>query len=1041
MAVRRSFNAINQVRVSVPDFRGIESAVRWDFDELLSGLITGSNKPMVVRGFEIEITSAVWGNSASSLQLLVANSSILHTTASQAGTFFTISDTAAPQTLNVATNPKVTGSFVANATNYIGIDYSRTADSSTSIQRYVWSPATQSEFVKTAPQSELLDYQIVITSTVFAANVLPIAAVLTDGSNAVISIEDRRPLLFRLGTAGSSTPNPDYEYPLNRIENPYLANSGTTSPFRGGDKEIKTMKEMFDALMTEIKLMKGQPYWFSPSTGGSIYKLRNDTANTVITSKGSVVHNATNPGQINWTRDLNLVVVGSRLKYVVEANPSSTDITLADNEVAYLALKRDVGIAPVLNFTSGSDLVSAPSLTPWTNDLEAGDFIKIADQDDDKYYQILAITNTYTVQLTETFPSTLSNQNAVYAFGKYRISDLDPNREVKIGARKDVAANQDNYWLYLRQDADVPAPASNTITTVADVAGSLNGTNFKLFSNDNLRQYRFMFTDGTAVAPVLDLGETLVTVPLIFNSSANTIAETLADIIDEQEDFSAAETLDQILVINTLDGAADAAEDVDTGFTFAQTNPGAKAKVYARFFGSELEQGESRQVSDNENLELITYIGAKSESDAFPKYVSAFEQFTAQTAIVTVPAAAAITTGQSFKLYSSNNKDTYRVWFNKDVGGGNPSDIDELPVEVAISTGFTNLQNAAALASALSSYPDFSVTDNLDGTVTIDLVSGGRTDYAENVDVGGLSIAITAIGSGVENKYILDSESLTKAIKRLDMAFKSLEETLTVVAYEEEYSIVTGAPANIYELTGPIVSGTNLTLPLDSKRNGAKPGYIVGDDQLELYLNGVYLRKGATRDWIEVGTSGDKSTTIQILVDLDSRDKLQFRIDPSAGIAGGSLGGAGEANTASNAGLLGAGVFKTKVGVDLQFRRLVAGSGMTITQGTDAISLSSAPSTAIKAVRTVTTSDAIVVGDDYIRVLNSGSDLTVTLPSAVNAGKELTIKKIDAGNILYIATISNETIDGTDATATPLMVTAQYEAITIIANGFNWEII
>jgi hypothetical protein len=1049
MAVRRSYNALNQVRVSVPDIRGIESAIRSDFDELLGGLITGAGKPFVVRGFEIEMAGSI-GSSANSLQVIVERSSLLHSTSATAGTFFVVPVGTPAQTLSSTINPKVVGSFTPGSLNYVGIEYSRQVDNSTSIQRYFWSPATRSEFVKTAPQAELLDYRLVISTSPFTANpnVLPLAVVETDGANNVLSVEDRRPLLFRLGTAGAGSPDPTYEYSWNnhsegRSENPSSSSSSSVSPFRGGDKQIFSMKEMFDSLMTEIKLIKGTPFWYSESAGGSIYRLKTDLGNTIISSKGAASHDQNTAGKINWSLDINMIVVGSRLIYKILANPTSSNIVLDDNEVCYITLIRDVSIIPNLIFTQGSDSVSSVGNVPWTTGLQAGDYIKDASGAEDKYYQISVVNSLSAVTLAEVYQEIstgIGGIKAQYALGVYQaVATPSTNRHLKVADRNDVEIKQDNFWLFVRQDGGTLGGTETQIQTLADVAGSLSGLSFRLFSNDDIRKYVAYLDDGSATPPSVPAGTKLIRIPYPQNATAAEMGSIMRDVLGDQTDFTTSGSGSNVIVTNTIAGASSFAEDIDTGFTFSQISRGAKSKVYARFFGSELEQGETRQISDNENLEILRYVGARSETDALPQYSSAFEQISPLSYIITFPSAASINSGDSFIQYSTNDTVKYRVFFDKDGAGIGTPNLGEIPVVVPITTGQSATNVATAYVSVASSLSAFNLTNNMDGTVNVSMALAGATSNPENIDVTGLSFVITGVGSGEQNYIVQDNENLTKAIKRLDSALNQLTNAISSEAYEEEYEIVSGAPANQYELTGPIPSLTTIDLPLRSY-DGALITYKVGANQLELFLNGQYLRKG--RDWMEIGALDSNSNQVDLLIELEVNDFLSFRIDTGTLSTGGVGGGGGEANTASNIGVSGAGVFKTKVGVDLQFKRLINGPGVTVFEGIDTISFSAAPSAPIKNVRTVTgTSDNIIISDDYIRALNNGSDITLTLPSAINTGKEITIKKVDAGNTLSIATTGGEEIDGIDATATPLLITVLNESVTLISNESNWEII
>lgn len=466
MAVRRSQNWINQQRVDTPHLRSIESAIRNDFDELLRSFVLGEDKTYVLRGFEIAMDGAV-GASANSLQLVVEEGSIFHATSDVSGTFFVVPSGTNNESLSSTTNTKVEGSFTANALNYVGIEFVRQVDDATTSQVFLWNPTSKNEITKTLPLAETLDYKIVVSSSTFAPNVLPISVVQTDSSNNVQTVEDRRPLLFRLGTAGSATPNPFHAYGWDnhvegRTENFWSSSSSSSSPFRGGDKQILTLKEWMDSVMSSLKEVKGTTYWYSPNIGGSLVKARQDLANTIVTGRGSITHNAATPGLMNWSDDIFLTTVGSRLRFKIEANATGNDIVLSDNEVAYIDLVRDVLIIPNLIFTQGSAIVSSVGAVNWTADVLAGDYVRVAAEDFTKYYKIDTVDSLTQVTLTEVFLETstgAAGTQAMYAWGTYQ-TDPAPstNRHVKTASKENVPFNEDTYWLLVRQDNEDSTP-------------------------------------------------------------------------------------------------------------------------------------------------------------------------------------------------------------------------------------------------------------------------------------------------------------------------------------------------------------------------------------------------------------------------------------------------------------------------------------------------------------------------------------------------------------------------------------------------------
>jgi len=912
MAIRRQQNWLSQQRVDLSHMRSIESAVANDFDEMLRGLVTGEGRGLIVRGFKINMTGAI-GSASNGLQLLVANSAILHGTSAQAGTFYTVPTGTVPEVLNSTVNTKVSGAFTANAVNYIGLEYERIVDDATSDQIYIWNPTNKNETTKTAPLAKILRYKIVITTSLWASNVLPVAKVTTDVANNVVDITDQRDMLGRLGKAGVSTPNPSYVYPWidGRQEVSATSTVSTSDPFSGGDKQLESLKQWMDAIMSSILEIKGTVYWYSPNVGGSAVNLRADLGNTVFTGRGNVTHSATVAGRLNWSQDVFTRVIGSRLGYKIIANAASTDVTLADDQVAYINLVRGVSIVPNLIFINSGAIVSSVGSVSWTSGLVAGDWLKLASVDDSQYYKIQSVDSLSQVTLTEVYgglSSGPSGLKAKYAWGVYQTNPTpSTNRHIKIAARKDVPLSEDIFWLFLRDD-----------------------------------------------------------------------------------------------------------------------NAGTLPRVYARFVGAEIEQGESKDINDSTSDQVLQYMGATSEHDFQPSYSTQLGILATEVTSITTPAASSITSGQKLTINSANDIQKFYVWYRKDAVGTDPAILGRIPIVVDIVTGDTDSQVATKTALALDALAAFSATE-VGPVITVTNSQAGATTDAANVDVTGLTVSVTTQGVGYPNNIVADAENLTLSIKQLDKAVGSILLSIAKKDYDE---------ATL--LAAPVLANTNISIPTDSRNSFAVRTFIVGNGDLEVYLNGVKQFLGV--DWVEIGSSGAESNTIQFLFNLVAGDWLMYRIEPT--VSTGMSSGSGEANTASNQGT-GAGVFISKVGIDLQFRRLKAGAGVTVTENATDITLSSTPTAALLAVQTITSSNyTMTVANDVVLAANAGVDVTVTLPSAVGiAGKVFYIKKIDAGNTMYIASVLSQTVDGVNRTASPLAVTVLDEVVTIVSDGTSWRVL
>lgn len=264
MVIRQS-NWLGQERIDVPLLRAQESSVAGDFDVLVGNIMSG-RQALIVSGFKL--TNIGVGAPVTSIQCIVAGGSLINFNASESGSFFQVPSDRAPETISSGgLNPNVTGSWTANATNFLGVDLIRSADSSTADTLQFLNAQTLSEIPKTVPLGRTLNYRFVISTTDFSAqpNLCPIAQIVTNTSNNIVSATDCRNLLGRVAPGGDF-PNiyQGYGWPGGRAENL------TGDIFSNGDKAIGSLREWMQAASTRIWEIGGGEFWYSATADRNV---------------------------------------------------------------------------------------------------------------------------------------------------------------------------------------------------------------------------------------------------------------------------------------------------------------------------------------------------------------------------------------------------------------------------------------------------------------------------------------------------------------------------------------------------------------------------------------------------------------------------------------------------------------------------------------------------------------------------------------------------------------------------------------------------
>lgn len=356
MAIKRQELWYSGQRLSISQLRTIESAAQADADTSWGSLWAG-RKALIIKGFNITFTPGVIGGLASSLVLNTAGGGLIHFYASDSGSFLEVPLDQSAEVLG-ATNARILGGFIANSTNYISLNLVRSIDPTT-VSTYTFiDPLKDVEFNKDLPSARVYDYQIMISTVPFGSqqDACPVAIVVTDINNNVVSITDARQLAYRLGSGGN-TPNATYAYPwTSRTENPITVNSSSgTDPFAGGDKTIASFNEWSDAVKTRVWELGGGEHWFSATADRNV----RFTFGTVTFGAENIEFNGTG---IRWS-GITVRFDNSTATYNTVANSASSYTAFPAGSTLYVDIVRSVEgqtITPVIAIGSAIGTPTIP---------------------------------------------------------------------------------------------------------------------------------------------------------------------------------------------------------------------------------------------------------------------------------------------------------------------------------------------------------------------------------------------------------------------------------------------------------------------------------------------------------------------------------------------------------------------------------------------------------------------------------------------------------------------------------------------------------
>jgi hypothetical protein len=644
-------------RLDLPDLLSIDSYTAGDFKYLLKGLVNDT-KPYILKGFEVINPNNAIGST--NIAIEIADSVVVYP-GSSAGPFY--HGLPAGDPLAQPLVPELR----KNATNYVYLTFS-TFDTSADTRAF-WDPdkdgGVGGEFTQDVNTESVLQVQVNVSVASFPDNVIPICKVVT-GPTVINSIQDCRDMMFRLGTGGIN-PDPFNTYAFRPLPSaPYARDEPPTTmtsaldpnPFEGGDKNIISLKEWMDAVMTKLKEIGGTNFWYESvlGSGVTVTGIFQDALASTFKSKGQWQHSSSTEGLLTWTEDLQIQSITDSRNYIIRAGSK----TLADEQVMFLNLVRNKPI------NSGDSAVSWTNSSIYVNGLTGsfqflaqGDWVK---KDTDSDFQYLRVEQFYasgnggggvtsaalaqSIKLNATYSGTTQSEKAVYSKGVYQPAD------VAVASRADpslTTAGGNLSWLALRSDTIEAVSGINSFTVSGNiieangVEAKFNATAHGLVDGDRITITNSVSGfNGTYVVDVEDADNFYIQSAINVNENSLTAfyalivttARSTADGLQLESATNNFESGETIKLSGT--GTYDGAYAINVRSTLSFTIPVSSAIVPSSSGNAILARmnvrsesgidrivrGEIRNVGGAETDAMIKYVGQQNPTQSIPNYLT-----------------------------------------------------------------------------------------------------------------------------------------------------------------------------------------------------------------------------------------------------------------------------------------------------------------------------------------------------------------------------------------------------------------------------------